>query len=56
MADQALRRPVVGQGDAALAALENLPAKKTEMGGGKAPAVQKQQGLLLPGQGLGESR
>ena len=47
MADEAVRGLMAGQGDAALAALEDVAAKEAEQGPGIAAAVQKEQGLFL---------
>ena len=47
---------MVGQGDAALVALEDVAAKEAEQGPGIAPAVQKEQGLFPPGQDVFQGR
>ena len=52
MADQAILVLVVGQGHAAMAALEHLAAKEAEHGPGVPPAIEEQQGLFPPAEHL----
>jgi hypothetical protein len=52
MADEAVPGVVLGQGHAAVLALEDVAAKQAKHHGGIAPAVQKQQDLFSPFQGI----
>ncbi len=52
MADQTVLVLVVGQGHAAMAALEHLAAKEAEHGPGVPPAIEEQQGLFPPAEHL----
>ncbi len=52
MADQAVLVLVVGQGHAALAALEHPAAKEAEHGPGVPPAIEEQQSLFPPAEDL----
>ena len=56
MADQAVLGLVMGQGHAAIAALEDLAAKETEQGPGITPAIEKQQGLFTPAEHVLQGR